>query len=230
MTRRPRRLGGPGDWLAPVVALLVVSGLGWLGATFIQRAGWPLPWADARVVDDSPSAASVGIAQSGQSIPDPGGAAPADATPSSRDVDVLRARGLALPVRDLERSALKSNFHEARSGGAHEAIDILAPRGTPIVAVEDGVVAKLFNSARGGLTVYQFDPTRTFSYYYAHLDAYAPGLHDGAAVTRGQVIGYVGTSGNAPPDTPHLHFTIFKLGPEGQWWRGEAIDPYLVFR
>ena len=99
-----------------------------------------------------------------------------------------------------------------------------------MLAVEDGTIAKLFTSVRGGLTIYQFDPTQTYAYYYAHLDGYAPGLRDESVVQRGQVIGYVGTTGNAPANTPHLHFTIFKLGPDRRWWEGTAIDPYLVFR
>lgn len=112
----------------------------------------------------------------------------------------------------------------------HEALDIPAPRGTPVYAVEDGRVVKLFSSKRGGLTVYQFDPTETYCYYYAHLDRYPKGLREGARIRRGDVVGYVGTTGNAPEQTPHLHFSIFKLGPEKKWWRGAAINPYLVLR
>ena len=107
-------------------------------------------------------------------------------------------------------------------------MDILAPRGTAVVATSDGRIAKLFTSAAGGLTVYQFDPTEQYAYYYAHLDGYAPDLTEGQVVSRGQTIGYVGTTGNAPPGTPHLHFAIFKLGPDKRWWEGEAIDPFLV--
>ena len=96
-------------------------------------------------------------------------------------------------------------------------------------AVEDGHIQKLFTSKAGGLTIYQFDPTGTFTYYYAHLDRYADGLGEGQLVKRGDVIGYVGSTGNASPDAPHLHFAIFRLGPEKQWWKGEPINPYLVF-
>jgi murein DD-endopeptidase MepM/ murein hydrolase activator NlpD len=149
---------------------------------------------------------------------------------TAEDVDRLRQRRLRLPLRDVSAADLRSNFHEARGTGLHEAIDILAPRGTPVVAVEDGVIAKLFESVRGGLTVYLFDPSRTYAYYYAHLDRYEDRLREGQEVERGDVIGYVGTSGNAPPDTPHLHFTIFKLGDQERWWEGTPIDPYLVFR
>ena len=134
-------------------------------------------------------------------------------------------------MQGLTRDELRDTFDEMRGGSRrHEAIDILAPRNTPVVAVEDGRVAKLFLSKPGGMTIYQFDPTSTYAYYYAHLERYADGLKDGDAVSRGQVIGYVGTSGNAPPDTPHLHFAIFKLTEAKRWWQGTAIDPYRVLR
>jgi len=143
----------------------------------------------------------------------------------------LRRRHLALPISGLERDDLRDSFDEMRSAARrHEALDILAPRHTPVLAVEDGRVAKLFLSDAGGITIYQFDPTATYAYYYAHLERYADGLKDGDAVERGQVIGYVGTSGNAPRDTPHLHFAIFKLTDEKRWWQGTAIDPYPILR
>ena len=109
-------------------------------------------------------------------------------------------------------------------------MDILAPRGTPVVASVSGRIAKLFTSAAGGLTVYQFDPEERHCYYYAHLDSYAPDLTEGQVVERGQIIGFVGTTGNAPPDTPHLHFAIFRLGPDKRWWEGEPLDPIIFLR
>jgi peptidoglycan LD-endopeptidase LytH len=145
------------------------------------------------------------------------------------DLDELRGRRLELPVEGIDRKTLRDTFAEGRTGHVHEAIDILAPRGTPVVAVEDGRIEKLFTSARGGLTVYQFDPSRSYAYYYAHLDKYAAGLAEGQSVRRGQVIGYVGTSGNAPPRTPHLHFTIFKLTPDRRWWKGAPINPFPLW-
>ncbi len=149
----------------------------------------------------------------------------------SDSVEDLRERRFTLPVKGIERGELRSSFDEARSEGRrHEAMDILAPRGTPILSVEDGTIAKLFTSKAGGLTIYQFDSSRTYAYYYAHLDRYAPGLQDGLRVKAGDVLGYVGTSGNAPPNTPHLHFAIFKLTDKKQWWQGSAIDPYAVLR
>jgi len=143
-------------------------------------------------------------------------------------VTELRARNLTIPVSGVIRDALVGSFTQARDGRVHEAIDILAARGTPVYAVEDGTIAKLFWSKAGGRTIYQFDPSGRYAYYYAHLDRYADGLAEKMPVARGTVIGYVGTTGNAPPGTPHLHFAIFKLGPEKRWWQGDPLDPYAI--
>jgi murein DD-endopeptidase MepM/ murein hydrolase activator NlpD len=159
-------------------------------------------------------------------------APPADlghAVPMVSDLDRLHDRHLLLPVEGLDVKGVRDNFAEARGGRVHEAIDLLAPRGTPVLAVDDGVVKKLFTSKPGGLTVYQYDPSETYAYYYAHLDRYAEGLAEGKALKKGDRIGYVGTSGNAPPGTPHLHFTIFKLGPERRWWEGTPINPFPLW-
>jgi peptidoglycan LD-endopeptidase LytH len=145
------------------------------------------------------------------------------------DRDLLRARGLAFPVEGVNPGDVQDTFLDKRGTHVHEALDIAAPRGTRVVAVDDGRVEKLFTSVRGGLTVYQFDPTETFCYYYAHLESYAGGLKEGDVLRRGALVGFVGTSGNAPPETPHLHFTIFKLGPERRWWEGTAINPFFLW-
>jgi murein DD-endopeptidase MepM/ murein hydrolase activator NlpD len=145
------------------------------------------------------------------------------------DLDELRRRRLEVPVEGIEPRTLRDTFAEGRTGHVHEAIDILAPRGTPIVAVEDGTIEKLFTSKQGGLTIYHFDPSRRYCYYYAHLDRYAAGLAQGQTVKRGQVIGYVGISGNAPPETPHLHFTIFKLADDKRWWQGTPLNPFPIW-
>jgi murein DD-endopeptidase MepM/ murein hydrolase activator NlpD len=137
---------------------------------------------------------------------------------------------LRVPIDGVEIEALKGGFDEHRGARPHEAVDILAPRNTPVLAVERGTIAKLFVSNAGGITVYQFDPSGRLAYYYAHLERYADGLHEGQAVAQGDVIGYVGTSGNAPPGTPHLHFAVFELDDTRRWWKGKAIDPYLVFK
>ncbi len=145
------------------------------------------------------------------------------------DYELLAQQNLVLPIRGLATGDIQDTFAQERAGGKlHEATDILAPRGTPILAVEDGVIQKLFLSKPGGITIYEFDEDGVFCYYYAHLERYAEGLTEGMTVRRGGVIGYVGTTGNAPPQTPHLHFAIFRLGPEKHWWQGSAIDPYPV--
>lgn len=158
-------------------------------------------------------------------------AGPDDPLPG--DTAILAARALTIPVQGVRADQLSDTYTDARAGGArrHDAIDIMAPAGTPVLAVEDGRIAKLFFSqGGGGITIYQFDPGEQYAYYYAHLERYADGLQEGQAVRRGQLIGYVGSSGNASPSAPHLHFAIFKLGPEKQWWKGEALNPYPVLR
>lgn len=156
-------------------------------------------------------------------------AAPPAPTTTLSDLEHLRRRRLLLPVEGANPARLNNDFSEGRGSHLHEAIDILAARGTPVLAADEGRVVKLFNSVRGGLTVYQFDPSSTFCYYYAHLDRYADGLAEGQVLRRGQVLGYVGTSGNAPPQTPHLHFTIFKLTAEKRWWEGTPINPFPLW-
>lgn len=134
---------------------------------------------------------------------------------------------LLVPVQGVQAAQLSDTFTQSRGAGRrHDAIDIMAARGTPVLATADGTIEKLFLSKPGGRTIYQFDPERKVAYYYAHLDAYAPQLAEGQAVRRGQVIGYVGSTGNASPDAPHLHFAIFVLGPEKRWWQGTAVNPY----
>lgn len=154
--------------------------------------------------------------------------------PPEVETGAVAIPGLRLlsPIQGLRRQDLQDTFGQNRENGlrTHEATDILAPRNTPVLAVDDGRVAKLFTSVRGGLTVYHFDPSETYCYYYAHLDRYAPGLKEGDRLRRGQLIGYVGVTGNADPATPHLHFALFRLGPEKQWWRGTPLDPYPLFR
>jgi murein DD-endopeptidase MepM/ murein hydrolase activator NlpD len=154
--------------------------------------------------------------------------APALAPPF--DPPVTRAQSpettsLGMPIGGTDPHTLRSNFSEMRGGHAHEALDIMSPRGTPVLAVAEGNVVKLFTSKQGGLTVYQFDDSRTWCYYYAHLDRYAADLKEGMLLRKGEVLGYVGSTGDASPDAPHLHFAVFRLGPEKNWWQGTAVDP-----
>lgn len=153
------------------------------------------------------------------SIPGPPVEAPA--------VKPERLTVLPMPVKGIRPAELRRDFDDKRSGGrVHQALDILAPRGTPVLAVADGKIRKLFNSKAGGLTIYQYDEAEETCFYYAHLDRYASGLREGMAVRTGELIGYVGTTGNAPPGAPHLHFAVTRLPATKEWWRGEAIDPY----
>ena len=176
----------------------------------------------------APPAAEPGVPQPPAAEPSrPWTGAPAAPVPTT---DLL-AKHLIVPVQGLRADQLQNTFDDNRGGGrVHEALDIMAPRNTPVLAVEDGRIVKLFTSKQGGLTIYQFDPTERYCYYYAHLERYGEGLREGAPVRKGQVIGYVGTSGNAPKDTPHLHFAVFRLTAEKRWWEGTPIDPYDVLR
>ena len=138
-------------------------------------------------------------------------------------------RALIIPVDGVVAAQLVDSWGAPRgSDRVHQGIDIMAPEGTPVRAAMAGTIAKLFFSKRGGITVYEVDPTGRFVFYYAHLKAYAPGLREGAPVSQGQQIGLVGTSGNAT--TPHLHFEIQNAGAPRQWWRGAAFDPYLPLK
>jgi murein DD-endopeptidase MepM/ murein hydrolase activator NlpD len=130
------------------------------------------------------------------------------------------------PISGLTLADLRDTFAEVHNGHRHEAIDIMEPRGTPVHAVVSGTIRKLFLSKPGGNTIYQFDEMEAYCYYYAHLDGYAKGLREGMRVERGDVIGFVGSTGNADPRSPHLHFAIAELGPERLWWKGTAVDPY----
>jgi murein DD-endopeptidase MepM/ murein hydrolase activator NlpD len=159
------------------------------------------------------------------------GAVPTDSIDSfESQVAELRARNLVLPVEGVAATDLRDAFDAPRGDHVHRAIDILAPRNTPVLAVEDGTIARVYPSnGGGGIAIYQFDPTGRYAYYYAHLERWADAIAVGDPVTRGQVIGYVGTSGNAPPNTPHLHFAITRLGDDRRWWTGSPLNPYLVF-
>ena len=218
MKRRRRFLRD--DVLAPWLTLLVIVGFWWIGASMVG----PSTSADAPVADSPEPNPTL-------SAPRPTVPAPAPAPVGADVIKALEDRDLVVPVQGIEPSQIVSNYDDDRGGGrSHEALDILAPRGTPVLAIEDGRIVKLFTSARGGLTIYQFDPSERFCYYYAHLDAYASGLSEGQIVKRGQTIGYVGTTGNAPADTPHLHFAISKLGDDKKWWDTVPLDPAPVLR
>lgn len=150
--------------------------------------------------------------------------------PSGADLESLR-REMTVPVRGIAPAALRDTYDEVRGGARrHEALDILAPRGTPVLSAAGGRVLKLFNSKAGGLMVYAADPAERFILMYAHLDAYQPGLAEGQRLTRGQQLGTVGTSGNANPTVPHLHFAVARSADVKQWWKGTPVNPYSLLR
>jgi peptidoglycan LD-endopeptidase LytH len=225
--KRARKRGSP---IAVVVAAALAIGFG-LGWTLRGHAPRPAIDAAAVAVDAAPRTDSSSSAPSAATDL-PAARQPVATGGRASAIDELREHDLRVPIDGASVAAFKDQFADRRENGSrpHEAVDILAPRNTPVHAVENGTVAKLFFSkGGGGNTIYQFDPTGRYCYYYAHLERYAPGLKAGEPVSRGDVIGFVGTSGNAPPNTPHLHFAVYKLGPEREWWKGVAIDPYLVF-
>jgi peptidoglycan LD-endopeptidase LytH len=236
------------DWRRDLRTFAAGAGCGFVGgAILVAMALWQFHWIvppwttrqaaveeaidpGARGIEAERPTATAGHARIPASASEPvsseGVIGPAPSSPAG-----LEDRNLLIPVEGVAASVLTRQFSDARSGSRrHEAIDILAPRNTPVLAVEDGTIARLFFSKAGGTTVYQFDPSSAFCYYYAHLERYADGLREGQTVRRGQVIGYVGTSGNAPKSTPHLHFAIFRLTDAKRWWEGTPIDPYDVLR
>ena len=177
-----------------------------------------------------PSASSEGSGSERPWVQGPDQATPPSPAPTpapGRSNPDLRQRNLVLPVQGIHPEELRDTFAESRSGGrVHEALDIMAPRNTPVVAVDDGRIAKLYRSVAGGITIYQYDPAEHYAYYYAHLDHYAPGLHEGQLLHRGELLGYVGTTGNAPKNAPHLHFALIRLDQDRRWWKGTYVDPY----
>jgi murein DD-endopeptidase MepM/ murein hydrolase activator NlpD len=148
-------------------------------------------------------------------------------TVTDADLDYLSARDLLIPVANVTASQLRDTFSQARSEGRqHDAIDIMAPQGTPVLATTNGTVIKLFQSDRGGVTLYELDRSGRYVYYYAHLMSYAEGVAEGSQLRRGDVIAYVGDTGNAGAGKHHLHFAISKLTSPHQWSGGDPINPY----
>src|SRR4051812_16461176 len=143
----------------------------------------------------------------------------------------LRHKDLMIPVAGVSSSRIEDPFTAGRDGGdrQHNAVDILAPRNTPIVAADDGVILRLSKNQLGGITIYAADRNHEFVYYYAHLDHYRKGVTAGQKIQKGDTLGFVGTTGNAPKDVPHLHFQIMLWPSDGKYWFGEPVNPYPVF-
>jgi murein DD-endopeptidase MepM/ murein hydrolase activator NlpD len=193
--------------LVPVLIVLMIAGMLAFFAAMIWMAPAPAGGQDGA----APSPAEVEAALT-----------------ANRPQPVVAPSGLAIPVVGIRPEQLGDTFTQARAGGRpHDAIDIMAPRGTPVIAAAEGTVEKLFFShGGGGITAYVRSPDRAWSYYYAHLDGYAPGLAEGQQVRRGDPIGFVGSTGNASPDGPHLHFAISRMAPDDRFWQGTPINPY----
>ena len=201
-----------------LVVLAIVAGGGWL------------VWSNASRPAEQPSAAKAVVSGAAEQVGyDRSGAAPRAGQPLRPVRVTIGPRGLAVPVDGVAPLELVDTYTQSRAGGArvHNAIDIMAPRGRPVVAAAPGTIEKLYYSeGGGGITVYVRSPDRRWQYYYAHLDAYAPGLKEGQQVARGTPLGTVGISGNANPSGPHLHFAINRMEPGWRWHQGEPVNPY----
>ncbi|MBT8426420.1 MAG: M23 family metallopeptidase [Erythrobacter sp.] len=173
----------------------------------------------------SPSETASGVADLSSDAPE---AAILDTSEVSAPSDE-QTRQLMIPVKNIRASDLSDTYSDSRAGGQrlHEAIDIMAPKGTSVVAAAPGTVEKLFRSDAGGLTIYVRSPDRQTIHYYAHLDEYAQGLKEGQKIRRGQRLGTVGSSGNASDEAPHLHFAILQTSADAEWWEpANAVNPY----
>jgi murein DD-endopeptidase MepM/ murein hydrolase activator NlpD len=157
---------------------------------------------------------------------------PAPAPAPAPDVSSFVGKlNLIIPVAGVKPEQLIDTFGDARSEGRlHDAIDIMAPAGTPVLAATDGRIVKLFQSERGGITIYQLSPNQEMILYYAHLASYAAGLAEGNNVRQGDVIAYVGDTGNAGPGNYHLHFSIAVVSDPKRYWEGTNINPYPLLR
>ena len=148
---------------------------------------------------------------------------------SSADVDYLASRRLLLPVAGVDPAKLEDSFKAPRDGDrVHRAIDILAPRGTPILSADDGKILRMTTSTLGGICMYTVDPSSRLVYYYAHMDRYNDAMSPGRTIVKGDTLGFVGTTGNAPKNIPHLHFQVMRWPADGKYWNGDPIDPFEV--
>ena len=194
----------------------------------LARSGDTAIVVDTATAGDSPSGVHV------EAVPDAAGATQEESSPvpvTASDLDALRAQSMVVPVAGLTPKDLVNSFDDKRGQSRqHNAIDIMAPRNTPAIAATSGTIARLHNSAAGGLSVYLRDRTSRFVLMYGHLDSFRPGLKEGDTVRRGEIIGFVGSTGNANALAPHLHFQIMRTENARDWWRGTPINPFLVFR
>ncbi|CAA9497517.1 MAG: hypothetical protein AVDCRST_MAG31-167 [uncultured Sphingomonas sp.] len=194
----------------------------------VGGGGW-MVWNNATRDAAPPSAVRGAFSDAAQRVGyDPASRAPRAGALQAQALSIAPT-GLAVPVDGIRPAQLVDTYTQSRAGGSrvHNAMDIMAPRGRPVVAVAPGTVEKLFYSkGGGGITVYVRSPDRRWTYYYAHLDAYAPGLREGQQVGRGTPLGTVGISGNSDPAGPHLHFAINRMAPGDKWYQGQPVNPY----
>jgi murein DD-endopeptidase MepM/ murein hydrolase activator NlpD len=204
-----------------------VTKLGWgiLTLIVVAVAGFVLLLEPRRARrGDAPAASAAAPATTSASLRGP---APDASATAPTAVAPVRGK-LLVPVAGVERTALRSSWGEARGGGtrAHHGLDIMAAAGTPVLAAADGRVERLFPSRLGGTTLYQRSADGAWEFYYAHLSGYAPGLTEGQTVRAGQVIAFVGDTGDAGPGNYHLHFELSRMPAGARWWEGEALDPF----
>ncbi|HEX2717702.1 MAG TPA: M23 family metallopeptidase, partial [Gemmatimonadaceae bacterium] len=146
------------------------------------------------------------------------------------DYEYLVSRQILIPVANARLARIPDSFGDMRGGKrVHGAVDIMAPRGTPVLAADDGKVLKMRKGGAGGITLYALEPRERFVYYYAHLDHYRKGLGEGDRLRKGDTLGFVGTTGNAPRDVPHLHFQIMRMPADRRWWAGVPVNPRPLF-
>jgi murein DD-endopeptidase MepM/ murein hydrolase activator NlpD len=191
-----------------------------------QRAQWVRVPAPARTAEPTRPARPATRQEGGALNVALATAAPADATL------VASVGSLYFPVAGFDGRPLDNSYDDARDGGTrrHHAIDIMAPRGTPVLSVQDGRIVRLSRNSKGGITIYATDTDERFVFYYAHLDRYHEGIREGLPLMRGDTIGYVGTTGNAPEKVPHLHFQLMRMPRDRKYWNGEPINPYPLLR
>ena len=182
-----------------------------------------------------PSPEAAGVASPKASSPAP--VRPASSSPplmtvsmdssSMTDTDYLKARGILVPVAGADMTRVEDSFNEPRDGDrVHHAIDILAPRGTPILSADDGKILRMTTNSLGGISMYTVDSEARYVYYYAHMDRYNDAMTPGRTIVRGDTLGFVGTTGNAPKDLPHLHFQVMRWPSDGRYWIGEPVNPF----
>jgi murein DD-endopeptidase MepM/ murein hydrolase activator NlpD len=203
---------------------VVVAVSGWMISAGCSRPVlyYPTPESAARAPSAPSPKPSVGSADS-PALADSGGPV------FGSDVEYLRSRKILLPVAGADMAKVDDSFNEGRDNDrTHRAIDILAPRGTPILSADDGKILRMTTNALGGISMYTVDAQMRLVYYYAHMDHYNAAMSPGRTIVRGDTLGFVGTTGNAPKDTPHLHFQIMRWRGDGKYWTGEPIDPYAA--